>query len=145
MEIFFTPFAENPLDFNKKSLLEEIPQIRAGFPSPAQDYVQTTIDLNSELINHPNSTFYGRVVGNSMIEAGIEEGDIIVIDRSLEARNGDMAVCFVDGEFTLKYIEIGKDVIYLVPANPNFERICVTPENEFMIWGIVTYTIKKRR
>ena len=78
--------------------------IRAGFPSPAQDYISETIDLNKDLISNPASTFYGRVVGDSMIEEGITEGDILVIDRSVEPENDDLAVCCLDGEFTLKRI-----------------------------------------
>jgi len=119
--------------------------IRAGFPSPAQDYMQLAIDLNLELINNPASTFYGRVVGDSMIDAQIYEGDLLVIDKSLEPRDGDLAVCFLDGEFTLKYIEMDGDIIWLKPANKDFKPIKVTVDNEFVVWGIVTYTIKKRR
>ena len=78
--------------------------IRAGFPNPAQDYMEIAIDLNKELIKHPSSTFYGRVIGDSMIDEGIEEGDILVIDKSLEPMNDDLAVCFIDGEFTVKQI-----------------------------------------
>lgn len=81
--------------------------IRAGFPSPAQDYMEQAIDLNKELIKHPSSTFYGRVVGDSMKDEGIEEGDILVIDKSLELIEGDLAVCYVDGEFTVKRIAPG--------------------------------------
>jgi len=76
--------------------------IHAGFPSPAQDYLESFIDLNKELVRHPVSTFFGKVVGDSMIDAGVEEGDILVIDKSLEPSEGDMAVCFIDGEFALK-------------------------------------------
>ena len=120
--------------------------IRAGFPSPAQDYISETIDLNKDLIRHPASTFYGRVVGDSMIEEGIEEGDILVIDKSLEPENGDLAVCCLDGEFTLKRIDITHDNrIYLIPSNRRYSPIEVTPDNEFMVWGIVTYTIKANR
>lgn len=119
--------------------------IRAGFPSPAQDYMQLAIDLNLELIHNPASTFYGRVIGDSMIDAQIYEGDLLVIDKSLEPRDRDLAVCFLDGEFTLKYIEISGDIIWLKPANKRFEPIKVTADNEFIVWGIVTYTIKKRR
>ena len=80
--------------------------IKAGFPSPAQDYIESAIDLNKELIKHPASTFYGRVKGDSMIDANVHDGDILVIDKSLELQNGDMAVCFIDGEFTIKYIKL---------------------------------------
>ena len=113
--------------------------IKAGFPSPAQDYMESAIDLNKELIKHPAPTFYGRVKGDSMIDANVHDGDILVIDKSLEPQNGDMAVCFIDGEFTIKYIRLEKDVIWLEPANENYEPIKVTIENDFLIWGIVTY------
>lgn len=120
--------------------------IRAGFPSPAQDYITETIDLNRDLIRHPVATFYGRVVGDSMIEEGIEEGDILVIDRALEPANGDLAVCCLDGEFTLKRILIKPSgEIWLVPSNSNYRPIPVTEGNELIIWGIVTYTIKSNR
>lgn len=116
--------------------------IKAGFPSPAQDYISQAIDLNKELIHHPASTFYGRVSGDSMKDAGLSDGDILVIDKSLEPRSGNMAVCFIDGEFTIKYIQIEKEVIWLIPANEKYKPIKVTADNDFLIWGIVTYSIK---
>ena len=119
--------------------------IHAGFPSPATDYMTQAIDLNKELVKHPAATFYGRVVGDSMIDAGVDEGDILVIDRSLTAKDGDMAVCFVDGEFTLKYLRIREDELTLVPANPNYPQIHISEGVEFRMWGVVTYIIKKVR
>lgn len=119
--------------------------IRAGFPSPAQDYMEQAIDLNKELIRHPASTFYGRVVGNSMSGEGIDEGDILVIDKSQELIDGDLAVCFISGEFTVKRAKLEKDYAWLVPSNPDYEPIKVTKDDEFTIWGIVTYTVKKNR
>lgn len=119
--------------------------IRAGFPSPAQDYLEQAIDLNKELIRHPASTFYGRVAGDSMRDEGIEEGDILVIDKSLELMDDDLAVCFIDGEFTVKRVRLEPDSAWLIPSNPNYPLIRVTPENDFIVWGIVTYTIKKNR
>src|SRR5665647_3712187 len=119
--------------------------IAAGFPSPAQDYIDLKIDLNKELIANPSSTFYGRVKGSSMKDAGIQDGDILVIDKSLEPKDGDTAVCFLDGEFTLKYIKIESDAIYLVPANSKFQPIKVTEDNNFCIWGVVTYSIKNHK
>lgn len=119
--------------------------IRAGFPSPAQDYMEQAIDLNKELIRHPASTFYGRVVGDSMRDEGIEEGDILVIDKSLELQDDDLAVCFIDGEFTVKRVRLETDAAWLVPSNPDYPLIKVTKDNEFVVWGIVTYTIKKNR
>lgn len=117
--------------------------IHAGFPSPATDYMTQAIDLNKELVKHPAATFYGRVVGDSMIDAGVDEGDILVIDRSLTAKDGDMAVCFVDGEFTLKYLRMKDNELTLVPANPNYPQISITEGVEFRMWGVVTYIIKK--
>ena len=119
--------------------------IQAGFPSPAQNYINESIDLNVELIKHPASTFFGKVSGDSMIEEGIEKGDILVIDKSLEPINGDLAVCCIDGEFTLKRIEIEENHIKLMPSNATFKPIIVTPDDQFTVWGIVTYTIKKNR
>ena len=87
--------------------------IRAGFPSPAQDYLESGIDLNRELVKNPSSTFFGRVSGDSMAGAGIEDGDLIVIDKSISASEGDIAVCFVDGEFTLKRIHIELSLIHI--------------------------------
>ena len=117
--------------------------IAAGFPSPAQDYMDLSLDLNKELIKHPAATFYGRVKGTSMKDAGIDDGDILVIDRSLEYRNGMTAVCFIDGEFTVKKLKLENDKVFLIPANDEFKPIEITPDNEFIVWGIVTYVIKK--
>lgn len=121
--------------------------IRAGFPSPAQDYAGETIDLNKDLIRHPASTFYGRVVGDSMQEEGITEGDILIVDKSIEPEDGDLAVCCLDGEFTLKRIKLDhkSQKLFLMPSNRNYSPIEVTPDNEFMVWGVVTYTIKPNR
>jgi len=119
--------------------------IQAGFPSPADDYLSSPIDLNTELISHPASTFMGRVSGDSMKDAGIFNGDLLIIDKSLRAKTGDVAVCFIDGEFTIKYIKIQKNSILLIPANPEFPEIRVTADNDFMIWGIVTYSIRRHR
>ncbi|MDI3527251.1 MAG: polymerase [Tenuifilum sp.] len=117
--------------------------IKAGFPSPAQDYIDLAFDLNKELVKNPSSTFYGRVRGDSMVEEGINDGDILVIDKSIEPADGLKAVCYIDGEFTLKTIRIKKDGIYLMPANPAYKPIKVTEENDFVVWGIVTYVIHK--
>jgi DNA polymerase V len=117
--------------------------ISAGFPSPAEEYMEAGIDLNRELIRNPSATFFGRVKGFSMKDAGISEGDVLVIDKSLEPRNGAVAVCFVDGEFTVKRIQVEKDGIVLLPANDAYKSIRITEENDFMVWGIVTWVIKK--
>lgn len=116
--------------------------VKAGFPSPAEDFSEISIDLNIELLKNPSSTFFCRVNGNSMHDIGIDDGDLLIIDKSLEPTNGKVAVCFIDGEFTLKKIKIEKDHCWLIPANKNYKPIKVTDENEFLIWGIVTHSIK---
>lgn len=117
--------------------------VRAGFPSPAQDYMENSIDLNRDLVAHPESTFYARVAGDSMIDAGLEEGDILVIDKSLEAKDGDVVVCVIDGEFTVKTLETAPDCIRLHPANSAYPTLTVTESEGFEVWGIVTFVIKK--
>ena len=119
--------------------------VKAGFPSPAQDYMDQTIDFNRELITHKATTFCTRVSGDSMIDAYIHDGDYLIVDRSLEPHHDDMAVCFIDGEFTLKFVDVRPDGIWLRPANPDFPSIKVDPESDFTIWGVVTYSIHKRR
>jgi DNA polymerase V len=120
--------------------------IRAGFPSPAQDYVTESIDLNRELIQHPASTFYAKVVGDSMSDEGITEDDILVIDRALNPEHGDLAVCCLDGEFTLKRLRfLPGNRLILMPSNRKYKPIEITPEMDFSVWGIVLYTIKSNR
>ena len=119
--------------------------VRAGFPSPAQDYLSESIDLNRELVEHPASTFYARVAGDSMEGEGISEGDLLVVDRSLEAEHGDLAVCCLNGDFTLKRIRLRPGAVWLVPSNETFDPILVTPDDRFEVWGVVTHTIKNNR
>jgi len=121
--------------------------IKAGFPSPAQDYLTDSIDLNKELIRRKETTFLARVSGNSLMEAGINDGDLVVIDKSLEVKDGDFVVAFIDGEFTLKEFRSDEEnnCAWLIPHNKQFEPIKVTEENDFMIWGVLTYTIKQLR
>jgi DNA polymerase V len=116
--------------------------ISAGFPSPAMDFIDLTIDMNRHLVKHPSSTFYGRVKGHSMKDVGIFDGDLLVIDKSLEPKNDKIAVCYLDGEFTVKRIKIEDNAIWLVPANTDYKAIKVSEDNEFLIWGIVTHVIK---
>lgn len=134
---FFIPDLENEL---------ELPYfeggIKAGFPSPATDFNEAKISLDKVLVKNPKATFYAKADGSSMTGAGIDDGDVMVIDRSLEPRNGKIAVCCIDGEFTVKRIKIEKDCLYLMPENKDFQPITVTEDNKLMIWGIVTYVIK---
>lgn len=120
--------------------------IRAGFPSPAQDYMGESIDLNRELVRHPATTFYARAVGNSMKGCGIDDGDLLVIDKSIEPREGDIVVAFIDGEFTLKKVKPGPDgsCLWLMPANEDYPPIKVTEDNHFVVWGVLTYNIKRQ-
>lgn len=117
-------------------------EISAGFPSPALDFIDQSIDFNRHLIKHPAATFCGRVKGVSLKNAGIDNGDLLIIDRSLEPINGKIAVCYIDGEFTAKRIKIAKNEVWLMPENEDYQPIKVTEENNFLIWGIVTYVIK---
>lgn len=116
--------------------------ISAGFPSPADDFIELSIDLNKELIKNRDTTFFAKVKGHSMKNAGINDGDLLVIDRSLEPQNNKIAVCQIDGEFTVKRILIEKEIIWLIAENEDYDPIKVTPENNFVIWGIVTNSIK---
>lgn len=116
--------------------------ISAGFPSPALDFVDLTIDLNKHLIKHPSATFYGRVKGHSLQNAGISDGDLLIIDRSLEPINGKIAVCYIDGEFTAKRIKKTKSEIWLMPENEDYKPIKIDNEMNLIIWGIVTHVIK---
>lgn len=103
------------------------------------------IDLNRELVRHPEATFFGRVVGDSMADADVHEGDVLVIDKSLTPSEGDMAVCFLDGEFCLKYISRRSDGLWLLPGNRKYRPIHVPEESDFSVWGVVTYVIRKQR
>lgn len=116
--------------------------ISAGFPSPALDFIDLTIDLNKHLIKHPSATFYGRVKGQSLKNAGIYDGDLLIIDKSLEPINGKIAVCYIDGEFTAKRIKKSKEELWLMPENDDYPPIKIEEENDLIIWGIVTHVIK---
>lgn len=116
--------------------------ISAGFPSPADDFLDTSIDLNKELIQNKSTTFFARVKGSSMIGAGINDGDLLIIDKSITPKSDDIAVCFIDGDFTVKRIDIAKDIIWLIAENKAYKPIKVTADNDFTIWGIVTNIIK---
>ncbi len=143
--------SETKLDIIKPDLSSDLPLplaesgVQAGFPSPAQDYTPDSFDLNREIVRHPAATFYARVHGDSMCGEGIDSGDLIVVDRSLDPMDGDLAVCCLNGEFTLKRIEIRPDAVLLIPSNESYDPILVTPDERFEIWGVVTHTIKYNR
>ena len=135
-----TFFIPNPED------AQELPHysggIKAGCPSPAIDFDETKISLDRYLVKNVEATFYAKADGSSMMGAGIDDGDIMVIDRSLEPRDGKIAVCCIDGEFTVKRIKTDTDCLWLMPENKEFQPIKVTEDNKLVIWGIVTYVVK---
>ena len=137
---FFTPDFTTQLDLPLAGTA-----IAAGFPSPAEEYLDLALDLNKELIKHPAATFYARVKGDSMVDAGIQDGDLLVIDKALEPKEGSIAVCYLDGEFTVKRLAVREECVYLMPANAEFKPIRITEENEFLVWGLVAYVIHKPR
>jgi len=135
---FFTPKTSNSLG---AIFLDT--GISAGFPSPAEDFKEERLSLDSELIRNKETTFFARVSGQSMIGAGLDDNDLLIIDRSLEPANNKIAVCFLDGEFTVKRLKVDKQDVWLQPENPNYPIIKITDDNDFIIWGIVTNVIKR--
>jgi len=135
---FFTP--EN---FNSLGAVYFDTGISAGFPSPGEDFKQERLSLDNELIKNKEATFFARVSGQSMIDAGLSDNDLLIIDRSLSPAHNKIAVCFLDGDFTVKRLKVEKEVVWLQPENKNYQPIKITEENDFVIWGIVTNVIKK--
>ena len=135
-------------EFKEKLDLLFAPGVKAGFPSPAEDYLHESLDFNRDMIRHPEATFYGRVAGDSMQDAGICEGDIAVIDRSVEPQDGDVIVGYINGEFTIKFLDLThrKDgYIELRPANKKYSPIRIDENDSFEVWGVVVWTIKSWR
>ncbi len=137
-----------PSAFSKPLSLDCALGVKAGFPSPAESYEVEPLDFNHDMIEHPDTTFYARANGDSMIGAGIDSGDLLVVDRSLEAQNGDIVVVFYNQEFTMKYYDdthLQDGYIELKPANPKYPVFKITnDQTNFRIWGVVVYTIKRR-
>jgi|TARA_Y100000817_G_scaffold81563_1_gene62804 DNA polymerase V len=115
--------------------------VSAGFPSPAEDHLDSSLDLNEYLIKHPSATFYIYAKGHSMNDIGIYDGDVMIVDRALEAKSKDIIIAVINGEFTVKRIYIKNNSIYLVPENKTFKSILVEDDMDFQIWGVVTHTI----
>ncbi len=120
-------------------------RIPAGFPSPGDDYIDRKLDLNEFLIKHPAATFFVKVEGDSMVNAGIRSGDILIVDRALEVDDDNIVIAQVNGELTVKRIRTIKNELYLVPENPAFQSILITPEMSFDVRGVVTYVIHPAR
>jgi DNA polymerase V len=116
--------------------------ISAGFPSPASDFMDASIDLNTHLIRNPSATFIAVVNGFSMQGAGIYHKDMLIIDKSIEPADGKIAVCVINGEFTLKRLRVTNEGIFLMPENETYSPVKITEFHDFEIWGIVTYSIK---
>ena len=119
-----------------------IGDVKAGFPSPAGDFMNEIIDLNKYVTLHPAATYYARANGVSM-EGDINDGDLLVIDKSITPTDGKIAICYIDGEFTVKRIKIEKEGIWLMPTNERFKPILINETNDLRIWGVVTHVIKK--
>ena len=117
--------------------------VAAGFPSPAGDYIDNRIDIFEYLIQHPTATFYVRVKGNSMVNAAIHDGDLLVVDRSIEPKHNQVVVAIIDGEFTVKRISKYNNKLYLIPENEHFKPIEITETMNFEVWGVVTFVIHK--
>ena len=117
-------------------------RIAAGFPSPADDHLEDTIDLNEHLVQHPAATFFVRVQGDSMIGAGIHHGDLLVIDRSLEPKSGSIVVAVVNGELTVKRLKIEGEHIWLMPENPAYHPLEIREGMELVIWGVVAHSVR---
>ena len=138
-------FEPHSLEFTTPAEGDMLGDVKAGFPSPAED-IREKLDLMKLLVRHKASTFFFRVSGVSMVDAAMDEGDIIIVDRAVEPYNNCKAVCFIDGEYTVKRIEILDGRVRHMPANDlntKYKPIEVTDENSFMVWGVVTYVIKK--
>lgn len=118
-------------------------RVQAGFPSPAQGEYADSIDLNRALITNPAATFCARVIGNSMVDVGINEGDLLIIDRSLTPHDGSIAVCFIDGDFTVKRLSVKEEGLFLTPANASYPELRVGEDSHFEVWGIVSHIIKR--
>ena len=119
--------------------------ISAGFPSPAEDFTELSISLDKHLIQNPAATFMAYANGNSMVRAGIHHGDILIIDRSLNARDGDIIIAVLHGEFTVKQLSIVKDTFFLIPNNSQYSPVKISDDMDFEIWGVVTYSINKHQ
>ena len=138
-------FVPHSIDTTNSYEIELMGEVKAGFPSPVED-IREKLDLIRLLVKHKASTFFFRVDGISMVDSGMDEGDILIVDRSIDAYNNCKAVCYIDGEYTVKRVEISDKDIRLMPANENntsYKPIEITPDNNFLIWGVVTWVIKK--
>jgi DNA polymerase V len=117
--------------------------VPAGFPSPAEEYLEKRLDLNEHLVARPESTYFVRVSGDSMIGAGIHHNDLLVVDRSLDPRPGNVVIALVDGEFTVKRLRRTAIGLELAPENPEYDSIPLSEETDFQVWGVVLHVVHK--
>ena len=138
-------FVPHSIDTESSFETELMGDVKAGFPSPAED-IREKLDLIKLLVKHKASTFFFRVDGVSMVDSGMDEGDILIVDRAIDPYNNCKAVCYIDGEYTVKRVEMSDKGVRLMPANESktiYKPIEITPENNFIIWGVVSWVIKK--
>jgi DNA polymerase V len=138
-------FVPHKIDSDSSFESEILGDVKAGFPSPAED-IREKLDLIKLLVKHKASTFFFRVDGVSMVDSGMDEGDILIVDRAIDPYNNCKAVCYIDGEYTVKRVEMSDKGVRLMPANESnttYKPIEITSENNFLIWGVVTWVIKK--
>jgi len=137
VEEIFTPGSGNEIEL--PLFLESV---SAGFPSPADDYMEGKLDLNQLLVRNPTATFFVRVTGDSMVEASINSGDILVVDRSITPKDGSIIIAVINGDLTVKRLSKAKNnKIYLLPENKNYQPIEITTEMYFEVWGVVTNVV----
>jgi len=143
--------SEKPFSFHAPDLAtrRELPvagsPVKAGFPSPADDFLDAPLDLNRELVRNPASTFFVRVAGDSMTGDGIDDGDLLIVDKSVEPVDGCVAVCYVNGEFTVKRIRREKGCLLLMPSNPNYRPLRIEAGDTLVVWGVVRHVVKTFR
>lgn len=129
------------LPTSKIMLPLQVDRVSAGFPSPAQDYVENKLDLNELCVPHPSATYLVKALGDSMLDAGIHPGDILIVDRSIQARHGHVVIAELDGELTVKRLEL-KPCVRLVPCNPKYQSIELGGEDELCLMGVVIRSIR---
>ena len=130
-----------------KSKLDDIPifgdAVPAGPTSPIHDYLDMDLNLHDFLVQNPADTFCVRAIGDSMIDANIQSGDVMIVDKALEPKNNDIVLAILNGEFTVKHIRKSDGELYLMPANNNYQPLKITSEVDFKVWGVVTFIIQK--
>ena len=132
-------------DLNLQDIKVAEPRVAAGFPSPADDFIEMEINLQDYIVKNKEATFCVKVEGTSMTKAGINSGDIMIVDRSLHHKHNDIVLAVIDGEFTVKRIAVNENSLYLMPENDNFSPIKITTAMNFQVWGIITHIIHKAR